>query len=983
MQKNFTFILFVLLSTFTFSQTSINLLGSLSYGEGLNDIWGYTDVVTNTEYAIVGTQNGVSVVDITTTPNTPNQVHYTTRPTTTHRDIKTCGQYAYITNETSGGLHIMDLSGLPGTVTDYYYTGGGLSSSHNLYIDENCFLYVFGANVGNGGCIILDISSPTAPVQVGIWNDKYIHDGVVRGDTLFASCINDGVFELVDVSNKANPTTFGTTRATPLNFTHNCWFSDDGKTLFTTDERANAFLGSYDISDLNNITELDRIKTTSAVTIPHNTHTLNDYQIVSWYEDGLVIIDGNEPDVMVVLETYDTYPQGATGNFNGAWGAYPYFPSGKIVVSDINNGLFVFGVNYGRASYLEGNVTDTFSGAALNNVQVEIVSTIATENTNLLGDYRMGVANPGTYNVTFSLAGYFPKTITGVALTPAVFANLDVELRPIGTAAITGTVTDAVTLAGIPNAQVYLFDGTVIYNVLTDPFGNFSINPFQGSTYTVWVGKWGYVTKEFINQAFTSPTNTFTAALDPGYYDDFALDFNWNAASTATSGNWVKDEPLGTSLGGGGAPFCNPEDDIAMDIGDLCYMTGNNGGVAGGAGADDVDGGTVTLTSPVFDLSTYQDPHITYEWWFCNDGGQGAPDDDYIVTLSNGITSAVVQTIDASSNLSSWNSSDIRVYDYMTTTANMTMTFETSDGATGHLVEAGLDLFVVVDDTSGGGANIPPLTFDDLATTNEDVAVTIPVLANDADVDGTLDVSSLTVSTMPANGTTTINMMGEVIYTPNPNYCGNDNFQYTICDNSGDCSPGNVSILVVCVNDAPIANNDTACIFMNNPVTIAVTNNDVDVDGDPLSVSLVSSPTNGITIFYPNNDVLYSPTTGFIGNDQFTIAVCDGAGLCDTSTYFIKVLNLATGINNLDNDWSINNYPNPFKGSTNISINLAANEQYAKNIQIHDQTGKLIYEVAYTNQTQFVWGKRASAGIYYFSIGNENNRVSKKLLKIE
>ena len=78
---------------------------------------------------------------------------------------------------------------------------------------------------------------------------------MVRGDTMYAGCIYAGELFIVDVSNKSNPQTLGS-KSTPSNFTHNAWVSDDGDYVFTTDEVNGAFLGSYDITDLNNIQEL-------------------------------------------------------------------------------------------------------------------------------------------------------------------------------------------------------------------------------------------------------------------------------------------------------------------------------------------------------------------------------------------------------------------------------------------------------------------------------------------------------------------------------------------------------------------------------------------------------------------------------------------------------------------------------------------------------------------------------------------------------
>ena len=175
--------------------------------------------------------------------------------------MKTWGNYAYVTTEANAGLLIVDLTDMTGNtywhVTQFTNSNTGASvtftSAHNLYIDENGVCYIFGAgsnSVSNpsDGVIFLDVdANPTSPVYLGDWDDEYIHDGMVRGDTLYAGCINVGDLYIIDVSNKSNPVVLGTYQ-TPSAFTHNAWISDDGNYVFTTDEKSDAFIGSYDIS---------------------------------------------------------------------------------------------------------------------------------------------------------------------------------------------------------------------------------------------------------------------------------------------------------------------------------------------------------------------------------------------------------------------------------------------------------------------------------------------------------------------------------------------------------------------------------------------------------------------------------------------------------------------------------------------------------------------------------------------------------------
>ena len=90
-------------------------------------------------------------------------------------------------------------------------------------------------------------------------------------------------------------------------------------------------------------------------------------------------------------------------------------------------------------------------------------------------------------------------------------------------------------------------------------------------------------------------------------------------------------------------------------------------------GNDDVDNGNTVLTSPVFDLSGYNEPFISYYRWFYNSGGSGTPDDQLQIKLTNGITTVVIETLDFNtSNSNQWNFNNFRVLaTFINPTANM------------------------------------------------------------------------------------------------------------------------------------------------------------------------------------------------------------------------------------------------------------------------------------------------------------------------
>jgi hypothetical protein len=489
------------------------------------------------------------------------------------------------------------------------------------------------------------------------------------------------------------------TQDTPDTFTHNCWLSDDGNTLFTTDEITGAFIASYDVSDIFNITELDRIQSNpGSGVIPHNAFVLNDFIVTSYYRDGITIHDVSSPSNMVEVGNYDTSPGMSGDGFNGVWGVYPYLPSGIVIASDIEKGLFVFDATYTQAAFLTGNVTDLISGAALNNVLVEIVASNSTANTDGFGDYEAGIATAGTYSVTYSKAGYIPQTITNVVLTNGATTVLDVQLQAAVTFTFQGQVIDS-NNNPIIDAKVKLTDSNTgtSTTVTTNGLGNFNVSNFYEGIYDVTVGKWSYNTICVNSQSLLSTGGPYIYQLEDGYSDDFSLDLGWTVSGNPNTGDWVREVPDGTTYNGDPS---NPGDDSQVDCGLEAYITGNAGGSAGN---DDIDNGETVITSPVFDLSTYINPYVHFDRWFFNAGGQGSPNDSMVVELSNGTTTVIVDfAVNNDPDEGAWASKSYRILDFMTPTSTMQLKVRAMDVGQGHISEAGFDVFLISDSTNVG-----------------------------------------------------------------------------------------------------------------------------------------------------------------------------------------------------------------------------------------------------------------------------------------
>ena len=345
------------------------------------------------------------------------------------------------------GLQIVDLTNLPATnltVTKWTPKIGTdtLKTIHALHI-ANGKAYLYGGNFS--GCTVADVNtSPMAPIYLGSYNaGGYIHDGQVRGDTMYAAHILAGTVEIVNMSNPAAGVSLASFQ-TPNVFPHNTWLSKDSKTCFATDEVNGSFLSAFDVSNLGNISETDRIQSNPGdSSIVHNTYIVNkggtDFAVTSWYKDGITITDASHPSNLIQVGNFDTSPDSGKG-YGGCWGVYPFLPSGTLVLSDIDSGLYVLSANYVRGCYLEGVISDCSGANPIANATVQIQSpgsnaNSATDVTDILGKYGVGVLSPGTYTVTVSKTGFTTQTFTCTVTTGNTTIK-NVQICPTGASEI-------------------------------------------------------------------------------------------------------------------------------------------------------------------------------------------------------------------------------------------------------------------------------------------------------------------------------------------------------------------------------------------------------------------------------------------------------------------------------------------------------------------------------------------------------------------
>ena len=352
----------------------------------VNDIWGWTDPETGREYALVGKENSVAIVDVTE-PESP--VYLGTLPShdpeavAIWRDMKVYRNHMYVVADAKGrsnGMQVLDLTqlrtldraNLP-VIFEETSNYQGMGSAHNINVNEETgFLYLAGGGGGSAGCgvglHIVDIRSPTEPVYAGCHHDSrvgrsfspgYAHDvqcviydgpdATYRGREI---CVAPGEIALnvVDVSNKTQTVSLAVMAYPHVAYAHQGWFTEDHRYFISNDELDElSFAGGlpgartlfWDLTDLDDPVLMHEyfspVKTTD-----HNLYVRENYVYLSNYEAGLRILDIEDISRPVEVAYFDTDPISDRAGYSyGAWSSYPYFKSGIVVVSSMEEGLFV------------------------------------------------------------------------------------------------------------------------------------------------------------------------------------------------------------------------------------------------------------------------------------------------------------------------------------------------------------------------------------------------------------------------------------------------------------------------------------------------------------------------------------------------------------------------------------------------------------------------------------------------------------------
>ncbi len=346
------FVLFLLTFGVNYSQlpnqNTILLAQKDEHGNGYSALWGYAGP-NGREYAILGCNTGTAFYDITDTANI-HEVDFVTGVTSNWREMKVFSSYAYVVSEgTNSRLQIIALQYLPDSVSlvsTYSYTG--YSNTHSIS-QSGPYLYLNGGNntVGGseqGGITILDITNPQSPVKRGQWSDLYVHDCRILNDTIYAANIFDGPISVINAANKDNLVNINSWLNNPNPFPHNCAIANDRRFIYTTDETSspNGKLKVWNKSNLNNVILVTSWQPTGITTaIVHNVEIYNNLAVVAHYTAGVRILNITDPTSPQEIAWYDTFPTNNNAQFSGCWGVFMFPSSGKIIASNIGEGLFV------------------------------------------------------------------------------------------------------------------------------------------------------------------------------------------------------------------------------------------------------------------------------------------------------------------------------------------------------------------------------------------------------------------------------------------------------------------------------------------------------------------------------------------------------------------------------------------------------------------------------------------------------------------
>ena len=635
------------------SWLSLDDLGQPASGNG-NSCFGYVSP-SGREYAVIGLYTGTAFVEITQ-PGNPLIVGEIPGPQSLWRDVKVFQNYCYAVSEGGGGIQVINLANIDNGVVTLVNTvnDDSTSSTHTLALNpQSGYLYRSGG--GSQGIRVYNLNAnPAAPQRVGTWSDRYSHEvsvfsytsGPAAGRELAYVCggFNTGYTStglyVVDVTNKANPVLVKYVPYPNSWYAHQVWPSPDGQWLYLNDELDDDNLGlTCRTRVFNNSNPLDvtyhGFFTNGETSVDHNLYTRGNLIFESNYRTGLRVFQTTAPGTPtnpVEIAWFDTWPEDDAAEFNGLWNNYPYFPSGVVIGSDIEKGLFVWWV--------------------------------------------------GTPPVAISLPGGEPATLppAGGAVAVTIVESSPGQLAP-GTAKLHYDAGQGYVVVDLVHA------GGTTWNA------NFPPTPCGTaiSWYVTAQSSNGLVWSYPEGAPSTVVQTTSASSVTPVVSHDFQVASGWTVGFTgdnATTGVWTRVDPNGTAA--------QPEDDHTPSPGTLCYVTGQGSAGGGVGDADVDGGKTTLVSPTLNLASVPQARISYWRWYSNNQGGAAGQDVFRVdVSNNNGTSWTNVETVGPSGagTTGGWIHHEFALATFVAPTAQVKVRFVAEDAGSGSVVEAAIDDF--------------------------------------------------------------------------------------------------------------------------------------------------------------------------------------------------------------------------------------------------------------------------------------------------
>lgn len=315
--------------------------------------------------------------------------------------------YAYVSSEGSDHIQILDLNHLP-TEVRLVASDQAVLSAHNVYIShvdystntplagKTPLLHIVGQNSSRGAFSSYRLTDPTKlTLAYELQNAQasdYTHDGTslviddarASRDCGRTSCslfvdFNEKSVRLWDISTLSSAGQLAELTYPNASYVHSGWWTEDKRYVLIHDELDERNFG---LPTTVRVMQIDSLKNPQLVgtftgptaAIDHNGFTRGNRYYMSNYQRGTTVLNIADPAAPVEAGFFDSFPNSNSASFNGVWGTYPYLPSGLIISSDINSGLFVLRdqTKQSTRGQLHFSASQTQLAAGVTSVSIEV-----------------------------------------------------------------------------------------------------------------------------------------------------------------------------------------------------------------------------------------------------------------------------------------------------------------------------------------------------------------------------------------------------------------------------------------------------------------------------------------------------------------------------------------------------------------------------------------------------------------------------------